>query len=295
MAKKKISSLKSCHGSWRIPLCCRHFCLITQLSFTALDETSESPSPAGKMEREGVPHRLLRRAPTQCNRVRPVCKILLVWKRVDSFSLFSQLQCVQLIILTAGDPLICRRSPQGPSQALTGIGSHTAAQSALFMIWFTMRESLRKFSWTRLRSTAGSFVNRFNSKRQKPKDKEQLNGRSHPCDYGFLKPFASRDPLQWRKKLPSLPHNMKISSLNPWGGLLLQNLSQISLQNPTLWSPDPSLRTADLNRINYISFAQFWAFVVALVENVSIKNDKVRMQKMWMEINLNYVTHCLQM
>lgn len=60
---------------------------------------------------------------------------------------------VQLVILTAGNPLICRRSPQGPGQVLTGIRSHTAAHSALFMIWFTIHESLRKFSWTRLHWT----------------------------------------------------------------------------------------------------------------------------------------------
>lgn len=39
----------------------------------------------------------------------------------------------QLVVLTAGDPLFCSRSPQGPCQMLTGVGSHTAAHGELFM------------------------------------------------------------------------------------------------------------------------------------------------------------------
>lgn len=86
-----------------MPFCCRHLCLITRFSFTVFDGTGESLSPAGKTEWEGkcvclllCTHRhsqmhLLRHAPHlylqyKYNGVHPACKILLGWKKVDSFS-----------------------------------------------------------------------------------------------------------------------------------------------------------------------------------------------------------------
>lgn len=102
---------------------------------------------------------LLRHTPhlsLQRNCVQSLRKILLRWKKVDSFTSvgwYSLSLSAQLVVLTAGDPLICSRSPQGPCQMLTGVGSHTAAHGELFMIWFTIHKSLRMFSWNRLHWT----------------------------------------------------------------------------------------------------------------------------------------------